>query len=218
MSILSFGITRNEWLEMIYRKSKSNHSQNNAITGIKRWDKFLQHIDTKEYDILLELKNANDSTDVYTFLNRYVQWLGCQNISAQTTRVFFTILKSWLRANGIRINSDDVKQFIQFPRSIKVPRKPLTKENIQLLFSNSPKKLRVILLVLLSSGMRISELLQIRVKDVPLFFHPVMEVLQKQSGVMAFHIEIIYAGKLTKKYISKDKVLLGDNPYTASPR
>jgi len=166
MSILDFNISREEWLEGVELKSKSYNSWYAHKVGIAKWDLYLKSIDHTDKAILLELKGKSNDPDTYRFLNRYIQWLSKQGLKRSTIDLNFAVLRSWCAANGVMLFNEYVKRFVNLPKEIKEIRQPLSSETIKLLVHNSSKNVRTVLLVLLSSGMRIGECLHLMVRDI----------------------------------------------------
>ena len=88
-------------------------------------------------------------------------------------RPYFSFLKSYLRSQGIRINADDVRDFIQFPTKTKEPRKALGRDTIKLILEHSSPKRKALYLTLLSSAMRVGEALALRKRDFDFSKNPV---------------------------------------------
>lgn len=207
--------SRDDWLEGVFLKSNSENSRNSAIKALKKWDLFLKekHPDKTEELILRELNRLKDSPDVYNFLNQFTQFLTLQKISARTVRLYFMFIKSWLRNNGIRLNNDDIKQFVRFPKYLRELRRPLTKEMISLLLTKSPPRLKALLLSLTSSGARLSELLQLRMKDIDFSKDPIEINIRaettktREERISYLSMEAVAAiNKLAKDKLSTDVI------------
>ena len=82
MSYISDEITRDQFLESVYDKSKSESSRELARTAINQFDTFCMNVYGKDsVDVVLQdlKKDALEtgSTDkVLIFLNSFIQWLG----------------------------------------------------------------------------------------------------------------------------------------------
>lgn len=168
MSILEQQASRNEYLDSVLLKSDSRNSQKQAINAFKKWDHFLNSAyDKPEAEIIAELKRMQAEPEFYQFLNRFVQFMVSQSLSRNSINGYFNQIKGWLRFNAIRVHNDDVKQFVRFPKLIKETKKPLTIDMIRTLLShNTNNTMRALLLVLMSSGLRLNEALQLRYQDV----------------------------------------------------
>lgn len=173
MSILDVSITREEWLKGILNKSGSRNSHSTAKTGIKKWDAFLESLHQSDSEVLQLIRENNQDPKAYQFLNKFVQYMIEQRIAPSSNKIFFAVLKSWISANGIMLHQEYIKKFIQFPKKKREIRQPLTPHIIRTLIEKAPKMMGVTLYILLSSGMRISECLQLQVGDIDASKNPV---------------------------------------------
>jgi integrase len=75
-----------------------------------------------------------------------------------TIRGYFSSVKAYLRkCHGIRLSTDDVKDFISFPKDLKQAREPIEMESLKQVLAYSTPKRKALYYVLLSSGMRLAE-------------------------------------------------------------
>lgn len=164
MSILDFKTTRQEWLEEI--EARSYNSMQAHKFGIQKWDEFLTSIGHNDEVALKELKAKSNEPDAYLFLNKYVVFQTKQGLKRTNITLNFQILRSWCSSNGIMLHQEYIRSFVKFPKLTRELKVPLNNEIIKSLIVNSPKNTRIILMVLLSSGMRIGEVLQLKVRDI----------------------------------------------------
>jgi integrase len=179
MSILEFKTTRKEWLKQSYAKAHNTGKLREST--IKHWDKFLASINHNDEAVLMELRKNFNNPDAYVFLNRYVQYLIEKKLRRASIVSSFSTLRSWCSANGIMLHNEFVKQFVKFPKDVKEIRHPLTPEIIQRLIDNSPTIVKSVLLCLLSSGMRVSECLALKVEDINQDVNPIELRLRAQN-------------------------------------
>jgi integrase len=71
-----------------------------------------------------------------------------------------------LRHHGIKIYSEDFRQNIRLPKRIRHREEPLTKEILVRLLHSVPMKIQTIILVAIATGMRIGEIVQLKILDV----------------------------------------------------
>ena len=165
MSILTQVASREEFIQSVFKKSNSYNSRDMAVNAFKKWDKFLNG--QNESELIQDLKNMKDSPEMYTFLNRFVQFMVTEGMSKNTTVNYFNKIKGWLRFNAIRVHNDDVKQFVTFPKQNKEMKRPLTMEQIREVLKHiTSHKMRALVFTLASSGMRLNEALQLRYQDI----------------------------------------------------
>ena len=166
MSVLTQNASREEWIDRVKMKSDSIKSAITYQTCIDKWDLYLKSIGQSEAKVMEELKTKTQDPEAYLFLNRYIAWLSKKGYPSSTIRLCFFALKSWCAANGVMLYNEYIKRFVSFPKKRKEIRVPLTIEIIRALADKSTLRTKAILLTLLSSGMRISEVLQLKVSDI----------------------------------------------------
>jgi len=170
MSILDNNITREEWINRI----GTDNSKATYGYMIKKWDDYLASIHHTDKAVLAEFKKENQNPDTYVFLNRFIVYLTKQGLKRGTVHVTFAALRSWCAVNGIMFFNEYINRFCKLPKEIKEQKIPLTHDKIRELVHQSPtKRMKAILLCLMSSGMRISECLQIRECDINSSSNPV---------------------------------------------
>ena len=115
--------------------------------------------DTVLFDILQDFVNNLSSKTNHLHTN---------TISSGYVRHTVYAIKGYLRFYGFKITSDDLKDALTLPRIIEEEREPLTRDQLHLILNNQTGLRRVLYLVMSSSGMRPSEVLQIRKRDLEL--------------------------------------------------
>ena len=149
--------SREKWIDRWYRKSQSQDTKNSVQSFLKTWDKFLIQAKINEKDL--------NKDNIFTVLQDYINWGQDRGNSATTIRQYFMFLKDWLWFNRIKIYDEDVKHELTFPKKVEGEKAPMTREIINTLVEKTKSK-KSLYLVLASSGMRIGETLQLRMKDV----------------------------------------------------
>lgn len=149
--------SREKWIDRWYRKSQSQDTKNSVQSFLKTWDKFLLQANRTEESL--------NKDNIFTVLQDYINWGQDRGNSATTIRQYFMFLKDWLWFNAIKIYDEDVKHELTFPKKVEGEKAPMTREIINTLVEKTKSK-KSLYLVLASSGMRIGETLQLRMKDV----------------------------------------------------
>ena len=86
--------------------------------------------------------------------------------SPKTIKLYFSFIKSYLRqCHSIKLSTEDIKDFVQFPKTRKDPRQPLSIEQLKLIMNNAGARRKALYYVLISSGMRLGEALTLKKKD-----------------------------------------------------
>jgi len=169
--VKSYEQIKQEWFEQWFNKSGSFNSKKGAGSAMATYEDFLEvkHPSMEKGKIIEELKIISNHPDkfsqLYGFINDFVQYQVSIKKSPATIRIYTMFIKSFLRQFGIRINNDDMKQFVHFPKLVKELRQPMTLDTIKLLLSKTGRKYRSMILISVSSGSRFAEILQSKVSD-----------------------------------------------------
>lgn len=149
---------------------KSNTMSVNFDAAHKQFSKFTNSSFNESLEQviedLLQIKDQKEQQQkTFDVLQNFVNYLDGKGIAPSTNRVYFHVIKKYLKYRGFEIHTDDVRNEIDFPVIVEEKEYPLSNEDIsKLLFhANSDKKLHY--LVLSSSGMRIEESLRLRKRD-----------------------------------------------------
>jgi integrase len=155
-------ITRDEWIKR-YDKAKTREAATNALGA---FDSFInaKHPGNSEAEIFEALIKA-DERERYVFVDRIVQYWK-ESKSPATIQMYFVFIKSWFKFNGIKLDNDDLRDFVKMPKKLKEKRQPLTREMIRTILEHCNELYRALYLVLACSGMRLNECLSIRVSDI----------------------------------------------------
>jgi integrase len=137
----------------IYNKNKS---------GFR--DFLQQKYNINELEFAEQIKQ--EKFDVYAILRDFVIFLDKSNYKPKSISTRLTAVKGYLRFLGVKIYAEDCKHTIKIPKNIKESEVALTKELILRVLRNIPPRLQTVILVLSSSGMRIGELVQLKLSDV----------------------------------------------------
>ena len=82
---------------------------------------------------------------------------------SRSVKSYFASLKDWLRiCHGVRITTDDVKDYLKFPKDTKQLPEPLELEHIKLVLGHADPTRRALYYVLITSGMREGEGLSLK--------------------------------------------------------
>jgi len=89
--------------------------------------------------------------------------------SPMTIRLYFSFIKSYLRqCYRIKLDPDDIKDFVKLPKVSKEQRPPLSIDTLKKIFFYASQTRRTLYCVLISSGMRLGEALALRMSDIHL--------------------------------------------------
>jgi len=159
------------FLDSVYVKSHSQETIRAYRNGLKKFEAFLFAKHCCKLDAIPN-KIKDKEIDVYELLRDFVIDQDKKNYKPITIEVAVNAVKGYLRHCGIRIYSEDYKQVVRMPKKIKTRETPLTKELIISLLRNVSPKLQTVILVAISSGMRIGELVQLTLSDIDFESNP----------------------------------------------
>lgn len=169
---LSFVRARNveNYIDRI--KLKSSGTVKNTTNYLNKFDSYLRVTYNKSNETILDelfsLSPQNQERPLYDIIQDFVNDLDSKGIGAGYIRNTVYAIKGYLRFYGFKITTDDVKDNIILPRVIEEEREPLTRDQLQLFVNNQTGIRKVLYLVMSSSGMRPSEALQIKKRDLDL--------------------------------------------------
>ena len=156
---------RQGFLETAYVTSHSEFTVKTYNTSINKLRSFLD--ERYQYnEIQLTKEITNENLNVYEILREYVVYIDKQGYKPRSIRAYLSGAKGYLRYIGVRINSDDFRQLVKIPKAMTNHEKALTKEILIRLLRVCHQKLQTSILVIVSSGMRIGELVQLRLDDI----------------------------------------------------
>lgn len=174
MTLLLKKKTTEDYFKKISGEPKGTIS--NKVLAVKSFTQFLEEKYTmspeKFCEELLGIKKQNGEDafvdSLYDVLQNWINWNIERKLGAYTLQVRFSNLRDYLYHLGIRINLQDVKQILKFPKKNKEERYPLKKSELRdiiLAHSRCPKR-QALYLACSSSGMRIGEATSIRKSDL----------------------------------------------------
>ena len=145
---------------------------------MKLFDSFCLNVYGDDSERLLDELRGDTSDALYHFLQDFINFMGEKKLKPKSIASYFSTLRTYLRSQGIKISSDDVKDLISLPNIIQELRVPLTKDHLKLLLDYSKPDCKALYLTLLSSGMRIGEALSLRKSDFDLSSNLIMITIQ----------------------------------------
>lgn len=154
-----------DFLDSRYIISHSQKTYKSYKRALSQFEGFVrQNHDCDVQQIIQRLKD--NKIDVYELLNKYVIFLDKAGKRPASIKGWMPAVKGFLRQQGIRIYTEDSRALVRMPRQIHYREEPMTKEIISRLLNNLSPKLRAAVLVATASGMRIGEIVQLRISDI----------------------------------------------------
>lgn len=135
--------------------------------------------------------------------NKVQEFLKSLHTMPATTRQYYALIKSYLRiVHGIKFDIQDTKDLIKLEKVISITKEPLTHEILKNLINNSTRYYQALFLIQSSSGMRISESLQLKPEHFQLDEIPVkISIPGKFTKTKKEHITFI--SKEAVEYLKK---------------
>jgi integrase len=132
--------------------------------------------------LLLEIKEAN--RDPYDILNSYAADLKNRKISAIAIKQRLITVKNFFEYNDIDISPRRFKSKVKFPRIVRKKKEALSKEDIiEILNVCDNIRLRTYIILLAATGMRATEALSIRIKDIDFNSNPAKLFVRGEENI-----------------------------------
>jgi len=166
-----------DYLQKKFRISHSFDTRNSYRTALKKFTEFLRIKHNYSLEQLLGLISEKlDPLDVldeyYTFLSNYQTRTKRNGYSSEAINFYIRIAKDFLNHQGCKIYNEDMKMKFRLPKRVSAYQKGLTREVINRVIRFANPKLATIILMACSSGMRIGEIIQLKLSDVDLSTTP----------------------------------------------
>ena len=170
------GYGEEDWLDQMYRKSSSSRTRTVAKTSLNTFDLFCKKQGfsrdriIKQYDTWYNPKPNPDELvrpdirSICLSLDKFVSFMGndqefedghtCKKKSFKTTTLYFSFVKSYLRiCHGIKLSTDDIKDYVTFPKQRRDPRIPISLKQLKQIMNNANPRRKALYYILISSGM-----------------------------------------------------------------
>ena len=160
-----------------YIKSVSAMSSNTAYEYYSRltgFEDFLTNSHNANLDDIVQKINEG-SENPYDILSDYVTYLQTSyNISTLTIKIRIITAKNFLEYYDVDISPRKFKLKVKIPKVVRQSKEALSKEDVaDILNACSDIKLKTYVMFLAATGMRATEALSIRIKDLDLKSNPV---------------------------------------------
>jgi len=171
------------YLERKYRISRSYATRDSYRIIVYRFVNFIQIQYKQDFEQYLGTLKQSDS-DPIGVLDEYYTFLasGEKPLASNSIRNYLVIAKDFLNYLGCRIYIEDIKQRFRLPKNRHVYEEGLTKDTINRILRFANPKLATSILMLCSSGMRISELLQLRLQDIDFEKNPTTILVRAETA------------------------------------
>lgn len=168
----SFDSLVQPFLDSVYVSSHSSKTIWTYTSGLKHLEKFTAQKHQCELDALLA-RIKQKELNIYKVLNEFVIYLDKQGKSAASITTWVAAAKGFFRHYDIKVYAEDFRQSVRTPKKVHHREEPITKEILIRLLHNATPRLRTVVLIAVASGMRIGEIVQLRISDIDFDSKPV---------------------------------------------
>lgn len=153
----------------VYRRSRSEKTAFDYARNVRI---FFRWLGMKP----IEAKNAR--VDWEGKINEYIDYLTVErNAASMTIRGYIASIKKWFEVNEIAV---DWKK-VELPKGWKVEKdRLLKKEELKEILNGAPLSTKTMVLILLSSGLRVGTLTKLKLKDIKMEYDPPMIVVKPE--------------------------------------
>jgi len=204
-----------EYLARVFRMAKSYQTQRSYKVSLNKFFKYLGTKNKQISDLLLECKQKK--VDPIVVLDEFYTYMSKQNMRNRSIASYLCVVKDFLNFHGLHIYSEDIKQRFRTPKTEVFYEEGLTKQILNRILHNSVPKLQAAILVACSSGIRVGELVQLRISDIDFTTSPTTIKIRRdttKTRETRFTHITTEASKILSDYITKNlKNQLGSDPY-----
>lgn len=204
-----------EYLARVFRMAKSYQTQRSYKVSLNKFFKFLGTKNKQISELLLECKQKK--VDPIVVLDEFYTYMSKQNMRNRSIASYLCVVKDFLNFHELHIYSEDVKQRFRTPKTEVFYEEGLTKQILNRILHNSVPKLQAAILVACSSGIRVGELVQLRISDIDFTTSPTTIKIRRdttKTRETRFTHITNEASKILSDYITKNlKNQLSSDPY-----
>ena len=128
---LRTNLTKEEFVEKFYNKSKSVGSKSVLVSVLKHFDTFCLEVYGDDSEELLKKLRGDMGDALYNFLQDFIDYMEDIKFKPKIIASYFSTLRTYLQSQGIKISSDDIRDLISLSIIIQKLRIPLTKDHLK---------------------------------------------------------------------------------------
>ncbi len=155
-------------------KAKSLNTQRNIKYAIKNFEKFCLAKYDLSADMIIKEYNKADQDQLFDSLQAWINWNKENGISPNVIIMWFSFLKKYLKYQKVKLYTEEAKDNLDFPHSVRIEKEPLTKDQIRKILTVASFKNRLRIIAQISSGLRRGELLKLQKKHFDLTYSRIM--------------------------------------------
>ena len=198
--------------KMVGELSLLTRSENTKKTYLKGILKFMQYKQIQDLDSFIEeVKEKQNQNEI---VKDFAIYLANKNLAPKSVAAWVSSLKKFFNANGLKVDIDIPVRIFNVHEDV-LP----SKDDLKSILSNVDLRMKVIITMLASSGMRIGELHNLKLgdidfsKEVPAVRIKSVAAKERKSRITFISIE---ARKFLEEYLNRRKSL-GEELSESSP-
>lgn len=160
------------YLDSVFVISQSNNTREAYLNALKHLVKFAAQNHQCNLELILA-RIKEGQIDVYDLMGNFVISLSKSGCKPTTIKGYTAAAKGFFRYHKIKIYNEDFRQAVRMPKIIRSSKMPITKEILVRLLRNSNSRLQTVILIAISSGLRIGEIVQLKTSDFDFNSNPV---------------------------------------------
>lgn len=175
-------------MEKKFRTSRSYATRDAYSTVVNKFLIFVREQYNLDLEQLLrQIKDTKEKDpigvldDFYSYATKARIGRTGKPLSNSTIKQYVLVAKEFLNHEGCRVYNEDLKQRFRLPKASAVYEKGLTKETINRLVRLANPTISTIILMACSSGMRIGEIIQLRLTDIDFTTNPTTIILRRET-------------------------------------
>ena len=170
------------YIEKKFRTSRSYSTKTSYRVAMNRFVSFLNKKDADIIEILDQIKDTK-KLDPISLLDEFYSDLSDnkKRLSNNTIRLYLTVAKDFLNSEGCRIYNEDIHHRFRLPKKTQAFEEGLTKKMIYRIIRLASQKISTVILIICSSGMRVGEVVQLRVDDIDFTADPVTVMVRAHT-------------------------------------
>ena len=177
-----------KYLESI--KNQKTGTRKAKIASLNNFDYFCSSFyNLPSSEILIQdmLSNIELTDGIFQIIHNWIQWnVKEKKLFPTTISIYLVCLRKYLHQRGVKIDREDLANYFSKNNTLKIPLKekkyPVKLFQLQEIIGISPLKRKQLYLFLISSGMRISEALLMKKKDVSFEYDRIMVTIPAENS------------------------------------
>jgi len=149
-------------------------------------------------ELELQSKINSEELNVYKVIGQFIIYLDKRGLKPKGIRSYLSGVKGYLRFLDIRINSDDFRMLVKIPKVIKTQELPITKKILLQILRNANPKLQTAVVVASASGLRLGELVQLKLSDVDFTSKPTKILVRAHTSKSKMSRQTFLTDEATK--------------------